>query len=119
MVIARRSVGRRSRLRLCSNDPTEPVGFPAGLKRKKLLHILPGKGVHEVPFPANRGIDQLPLALLQGEHLLVLVDDLLGGGEELRQEIESGASLSAIQERWDVQVQPFAAARKDFLIYPD
>ena len=45
--------------------------------------------------------------------------DLLGGGEELRQEIESGASLSAIQERWDVQVQPFAAARKDFLIYSD
>ena len=43
--------------------------------------------------------------------------DLLGGGEELRREIESGASLSAIQERWDEQVQPFASARQDFLIY--
>ena len=43
--------------------------------------------------------------------------DLLGGGPELRQEVEGGADLRDIEARWDRERDDFDAQRLGFLLY--
>jgi len=43
--------------------------------------------------------------------------DLLGGSAALRAEVEGDAALPDIQARWDVEVEPFLAARQRYLLY--
>ncbi len=44
--------------------------------------------------------------------------DLLGGGPELRAEVEGGADLRDVQARWDRERAGFDALRPGFLLYP-
>ena len=43
--------------------------------------------------------------------------DLLGGGPELRAEVEAGADLRDIQGRWDRERAGFDSLRAGFLLY--